>query len=321
MTIYLGGTKINDIKIGSTPINKVYKGSQLIWSRIPISPDSGWNNSSSSGINNNSATSNNVTITENCTLKITTTISASWHYNGVTIVRVRNGSTSYLKTWRPTTILANDLQSGQAYTASFLENDQIYFSYSLNNLSSNLSSTTVVVNNANNDTLDTFTGTHSGTAGSGGGGGCFLADSQITLADLSTKPITEIKAGDRVLGDGMVNEVVELREIEQQSRTIYSINHLKTTDSHPILTSDGWKAIDPLAALEIHPEMTITELKAGDSLVCVNESGEQFTQIVNSITSETLNTKVYNLNVTGSDTPDREGNDTYVVDNVVVHNK
>jgi len=315
MTIYLGGTKINDIKIGSTPINKVYKGSQLIWSRNPLNPESGWNNISTSGETysyqgNFATTTNRVTITSDCSLKFTTSISANRSTNKCQLVRVRNNSNSVLKTWQPA-------HSGQNYTASFLENDQIYFTFTLYNAYSTLSATTTVVNNSSNQTLDTVTASVTASYV----GGCFLADSQITLADLSTKLITEIKAGDRVLGDGMVNEVVELREIEQQSRTIYSINHLKTTDSHPILTSDGWKAIDPLAALEIHPEMTITELKQGDSLVCINESGEQYTQIVNSITSETLNTKVYNLNVTGSDTPDREGNDTYVVDNVVVHNK
>lgn len=310
MTIYIGGTKINDIKIGSTAINKVYKGSQLIWSRNPLNPESGWNNISTTGETSSQqgnfvATTNRVTIASDCSLKFTTSISANRSSNKCQLVRVRNNSNSVLKTWQPT-------HSGQNYTASLLENDQIYFVYTLYNVYSTLSATTTVIDNTNNQTLDTVTASVTASYG------CFLPDSEITLADLSTKPITEIKAGDKVLGDGMVNEVVELREIEQQIRTIYTINHLKTTDSHPILTSGGWKAIDPVKALAIHPEMTITELKSGDSLVCVNESGEQYAEPINSITSETLNTKVYNLNVTGSD---REGNDTYTVDNVVVHNK
>lgn len=40
-----------------------------------------------------------------------------------------------------------------------------------------------------------------------------------------------------------------------------------------------------------------------------------------SIHPEIMDVQVYNLNVSGSDTPDITGNDTYVVDGVVVHNK
>ena len=37
--------------------------------------------------------------------------------------------------------------------------------------------------------------------------------------------------------------------------------------------------------------------------------------------AEVVTDILYNLNVSGSDTPDIAGNDTYIVDGVVVHNK
>jgi len=155
-------------------------------------------------------------------------------------------------------------------------------------------------------------------SGSGNGGSnsgtCFLADSRVTLADLSTKPIAEIQVGDSVLGNnGMVNEVIALRIHEQRERIIYSINDLKTTEAHPLLTEAGWKAIDGEKAMLKHPEMEISDLSIGDKLVHIDLSSNRYSETVTSITQQTMDVAVYNLDVSG--------NDTYVVDEVVVHNK
>jgi len=141
-----------------------------------------------------------------------------------------------------------------------------------------------------------------------------LADSRVTLADLSTKPIAEIQVGDSVLGNnGMVNEVIALRIHEQRERTIYSINDLKTTEAHPLLTEAGWKAVDGEKAMLKHPEMEISDLSIGDKLVHIDSSGNRYSETVTSITQQTMDVAVYNLDVSG--------NDTYVVDEVIVHNK
>lgn len=161
-----------------------------------------------------------------------------------------------------------------------------------------------------------------GGGGGGGGGTCFLGNSLVTLNDLTTKRISEIIAGDLVLGDGgVVNEVITLRTTNANSEVMFSINHLKTTSSHPIKTTEGWKAIDPANAVLIHPELSISELVLGDTLIRVDASGNEYQEEVTSITSEAVTDTLYNLNVSGSDTPDIAGNDTYIVDGVVVHNK
>lgn len=144
----------------------------------------------------------------------------------------------------------------------------------------------------------------------------------VMLEDLTSKRIADMQPGDMVIGDnGIVNQVIELRVRDQAERVMFNINDLQTTESHPIKTSEGWKAISPEAAMAIHPDMTITQLNVGDSLTRVNAQGVEYADEITSITAVIMNVQVYNLNVSGNDTPDITGNDTYVVDNVLVHNK
>ena len=70
----------------------------------------------------------------------------------------------------------------------------------------------------------------------------------------------------------------------------------------------------------MHPELNITELAIGDILVkdAGNANGDTGNEEITSLTVRTeAEVTVYNLDVTDSPT----GNDTYVVDNYIVHNK
>ena len=327
MPIYVGGTQINDIRIGSTEINSVWVGANQVWSRTLINPETGWNSTSSSGVNNGGASySNTVTITQACTLKFTTSAlsgndlgfnSTYLEINTGSGFPVTGGSPYY---WGDGGYSSPDIAYGTTKTLSLSAGDQVRFMYWVGYEGSRVKVTSTVRDNSDNAVVDTgIIGNHYWIESDGA---CFLAGSMVMLEDRTSKRIADMQPGDMVIGDGgVINEVVQLRVQDQTERTIFNINGLQTTKSHPIKTSEGWKAISPEAAMVIHPEMTITQLAVGDSLIRVNAQGVEYADEVTSITAEIMDVQVYNLNVSGSDTPDITGNDTYVVDNVVVHNK
>jgi len=150
---------------------------------------------------------------------------------------------------------------------------------------------------------------------SGSSTSCFTAGSLVTMGDGSTKAIETVVVGEDLMGnEGVINTVIKLRHHEQRIRQIYVINnYLETTETHPILTTDGWKSLLPEATTEQHPELTISMLEIGDKLVKYNTSGVRSEEVVETITSDERDIPVYNFDVTG--------NDTFIVNDVVVHNK
>jgi hypothetical protein len=150
---------------------------------------------------------------------------------------------------------------------------------------------------------------------------CFPAGSMVTLADGSIKTIETVVVGEELLGnEGSVNTVLELKHHESEPRDMHAITgpnvntSLKFAPMHPLLTTDGWKAIDPVGALELHPEMVITQLEIGDILIKYSHhTGVRYEEPVQSIVSSYEDIPLYNFDVSG--------NDTYIVDDYVVHNK
>ena len=145
--------------------------------------------------------------------------------------------------------------------------------------------------------------------------GCFPPGSKVTMSDGSTKAIETVQVGDVLLGNGGVhNTVLSLRPHEARDRFLFTINgKITTTEGHPILTEDGWKAFDPESALRIHPEMEIEQIQIGQYLTKYTNDGRRYTELVEEITDEIRTVSLYNFDVTG--------NDTYIVEGVVVHNK
>ena len=143
----------------------------------------------------------------------------------------------------------------------------------------------------------------------------------VTLADGSIKTIETVVVGEELLGnEGSVNTVLELKHHESVPRDMHAITgpnvntSLKFAPMHPLLTTDGWKAIDPVGALELHPEMVITQLEIGDILIKYSHhTGVRYEEPVQSIVSSYEDIPLYNFDVSG--------NDTYIVDDYVVHNK
>ena len=322
MPIFIGGTQINDIRIGSTEINSVWVGGTQVWVRSLIDPETGWNDTSGISTSEEGMNpTNGVTMTQDATLKVTISGSSSGQFNFAAMdVKLSSSSNWPGSGTSPHKWGYQGSSFGTQKTINVFAGNVIRFYGWIAQSGTGIDVTATIRDGSDNSVIDTVTIDHFDSVS--GSSGCFLADSMVMLEDLTSKRIADIDAGDMVIGDsGVINEVVQLRVQDQTERMIFNINGLQTTESHPIKTSEGWKAISPESAMAIHPEMTITQLAVGDSLTRVNAQGVEYADEVTSITSEILDVQVYNLNVSGSDTPDITGNDTYVVDNVVVHNK
>lgn len=176
-----------------------------------------------------------------------------------------------------------------------------------------------------------------GDGGAGSGGGCFTADSKVRMQDGTLKRIDAIKAGDVVRGRTGVNAVRHvMKPTLAKGKSLYRFNKVGgffVSDTHPFLTEDGWKAIDPEAAAKMQgiegmmvedgswratgpdsveePNIArIKELKVGDTLI--TEHGQVRLEIIQSTKLE-KKTQVFNLEVTGDA--------AFVVEGYVVHNK
>ncbi len=153
--------------------------------------------------------------------------------------------------------------------------------------------------------------------------GCFPEGSKVLLEDNTTKNIEDMQVGDTVIGkDGIVNKVKTVMTPTFTDKAIYTINgSFEITGGHPILVKGGvWKSCNASDGQEMHPELDITELVVGDILIkdAGNANGDTVEEEITTLTVRTESEiTVYNLDVTDSPS----GNDTYVVNNYIVHNK
>lgn len=111
--------------------------------------------------------------------------------------------------------------------------------------------------------------------------GCLAGESMVTMADGSKKPINEIKIDESVIAtDGETARVINIwtgKENTPMVRLAYNGSRLLLTDSHPVLTVDGWRRAN--------------QLKVGDILI--GENGEHLR--LDELQSEMYSGVVYNL--------------------------
>jgi len=165
-------------------------------------------------------------------------------------------------------------------------------------------------------------GSCGGTAGGGGAGGtgcccCFVAGTLITMADGSYKCIEDVALGDVVLGkDGTHNTVLEFLRptLGETGATLMAFNGLEPfmASDHPVwIRNEGWKSFDPAMTYEKYG-IVVSQYKVGD----VIETEDQTGFVIDSIeeyNNQDLTQIIYNIKVTG--------NNTYVANRLVVHNK
>jgi nitrous oxidase accessory protein NosD len=141
---------------------------------------------------------------------------------------------------------------------------------------------------------------------------CLLEGTQILMSDGSKKPIEDIQVGDVVKGHSDENTVYDLYHYILGDNLVYSINDGKyfVTGPHPFMTTEGWKAFEPIRAKEFNPQLEINQLEIGDILLTIDGTIELKTI---STKEFPYDTPIYNFAVTGDE--------TYYGDGYLVHNK
>jgi hypothetical protein len=133
------------------------------------------------------------------------------------------------------------------------------------------------------------------------------------MADGKSKNIEDILIGEQLLGaDGFINTVLDYHRPVLKENNLYSINGgaYFVTDSHPFMTTKGWKSISPDATHQEMPHFEVDTLHIGDMLITFTGI-EEIYAIEKSQTIK--NIQLYNFIV--------NGNNTYYANGYLVHNK
>lgn len=161
------------------------------------------------------------------------------------------------------------------------------------------------------------------------GGGCFTAGTRIAMPDGPSRAIADLVIGDAVLGaDGQINRIEAIERPRLGNRPLYAIDDsgFFVTASHPFLTDNGWKSIDPAATAREHAAMHVEQLRVGDrvrvlsGVLATVGAGERLeldtaprtVERIESLSADP-STMLYNLRL--------DGNQTYFANDLLVHNK
>lgn len=131
---------------------------------------------------------------------------------------------------------------------------------------------------------------------------CFIAGTEVLMADGSIKAIETVEIGEILLGaDGSPNAVLAFDHPLLGDRKLYSFNqgpHFVTAE-HPFMTTQGWKSIDPVATERENVPLTVTALELGDALVTNAD-----TVILTSIDATEADpaTRLFNFRLAGNST-------------------
>ena len=142
-------------------------------------------------------------------------------------------------------------------------------------------------------------------------GGCFIAGSMVLMANGVWKEIELVIIGEKVMGlNGVTNTVTKLHHHPVAQQLVCTINNkISLTDTHPMLTVEGWKSFNPQGTTVLHPDLELAgKLMIGDTLVT-----HKGTKGLYDYNKTVQDIPVYNLDV--------DGDDTFIVDGYVVHNK
>lgn len=146
----------------------------------------------------------------------------------------------------------------------------------------------------------------------GGFAHCFVADTMVEMADGTLKNIQDVVLGDVLKGETGNNKVIGFHQPKLGDEKVYSFNggrHFVTAE-HPFRTTDGWKSLNPGKTAEEHLNITVTELKVGDTLV-TDEGLVKLNFIHGQYRDK--DTQLYNFKL--------DGDHTYYADGYLVHNK
>jgi hypothetical protein len=138
---------------------------------------------------------------------------------------------------------------------------------------------------------------------------CFLAGTQISMADGTNKTIEDVLLGEKVHDGSYKNQNVQKLWKLPYKGPVYGVNGGRHffTPNHPFMTVDGWKSLKPDVSMREIPGIHVSMLKVGDILVTKN--GYEPVYALDSIEVDDF---VYNLSISESH--------EYFADDYLVHN-
>ncbi len=145
---------------------------------------------------------------------------------------------------------------------------------------------------------------------SGCGGGCFVAGTMVLMEDGTLKDIAEIQSREMVISS-QGGEMVMKKYAIPYSGDLYAFNgsgNFFVTPTHPFMTTDGWKSLDPEGTKKETPDLDVSLLQVGDTLL-QKEDKQVVLEKLDVIQAETT---VYNFGLNGSH--------DFFADNYLVHN-
>lgn len=163
--------------------------------------------------------------------------------------------------------------------------------------------------------------------------GCFTGDAELYTWNPETETVYKQMMSDAyndyranystqenktkyVIGqNNEIKEILAFNKLELDE-TLYGINGSTpfVSGGHPFLTSDGWKCIDLTKGTVDYPDLGLTQLNVGDTLKKYNEDTDTYyDEEITDITGTELEIDAYLLDVSGDD--------TYIVNGHIVHNK
>jgi hypothetical protein len=156
----------------------------------------------------------------------------------------------------------------------------------------------------------TFNVTQASTGGTGGGGGSFLAGTLVRMSDNTLQKVENIKLGDELKGSEGNVKVTDIFIYESDAKK-YRLNDeiYFVTETHPIMTSEGWKSFNPEGTKIKVPTIEVSLLQKDDILIKEDEKQE----ILDNTDFITGSHLVYNFGV--------DNTNDYYANGYLVHNK
>ena len=146
---------------------------------------------------------------------------------------------------------------------------------------------------------------------------CFVAGTQIAMADGSTKSIEDVDLGEVVVGkDGAHNTVLEFLRptLGETGATMMAFNGGTPfmTSDHPVWIKDqGWCSFDPKMTYNKY-KMTVGRYQIGNIIETQDGAGFEIVSI-EEYSNQPQDQTIYNFAL--------DGNNTYIANGLVVHNK
>lgn len=142
------------------------------------------------------------------------------------------------------------------------------------------------------------------------GGGCFIAGTKVRLSDNSIKNIEEVDFDENLLTSAEPQAVLK-KYVIPYTGLVYAFNgdeNYFVTPTHPFMTTEGWKSLDPEGTKRESPGLEVTKLSLGDTFIMKDNQTKNLTQL----DSKEISTTVYNFGVNGTH--------EFYADDYLVHN-